>query len=183
MTTALATPFQVSGAAHLPRASGGPRTLLRLEGFAGSVAHRGRALTRALAGFGTARVEEARGDWPAIRDAAAFAGREGAVWRVSVKPTDGPALGERLGGAEVIYDWGGGLLWVLAPEDLDVRGAMDGIRGHATLLRASEDAKRRWAVFHPEPGPLAAIAAGLRARFDPAGILNPGRMAPVDVPA
>jgi glycolate oxidase FAD binding subunit len=31
-------------------------------------------------------------------------------------------------------------------------------------------------VFHPEPAPVAAIAAGLRRRFDPAGILNPGRM-------
>jgi glycolate oxidase FAD binding subunit len=31
-------------------------------------------------------------------------------------------------------------------------------------------------VFEPEPAPLAAISAGLRAKFDPAGILNPGRM-------
>ncbi len=31
-------------------------------------------------------------------------------------------------------------------------------------------------VFHPEPAPVARISAGLRARFDPAGVLNPGRM-------
>ncbi len=92
MTTALATPFQVSGAAHLQRAPGGPRTLLRLEGFAGSVAHRARELVRAMSGSGAARIEEGPGEWAAIRDAAAFAGRDGAVWRVSVKPTDGPAL-------------------------------------------------------------------------------------------
>jgi glycolate oxidase FAD binding subunit len=39
-------------------------------------------------------------------------------------------------------------------------------------------------VFHPEPPPVAAIATGLRARFDPAGLFNPGLMAPRDpVPA
>ena len=27
--------------------------------------------------------------------------------------------------------------------------------------------RRRWGVFHPEPAPVAALAAGLRARFDP----------------
>ena len=53
---------------------------------------------------------------------------------------------------------------------------MAGIAGHATLVRASEAAKARQGVFHPEPAPVAALSAGLRARFDPRGILNPGRM-------
>jgi glycolate oxidase FAD binding subunit len=176
MTTALATPYQVSAAAHLPGAADGPRTLLRVEGFAASVAHRAAALVAALAGFGPARIEEGAGDWAAVRDATAFAGRDGAVWRVSLRPTDGPRLGARLAGAERIYDWAGGLLWVLAPEDLDLRAAMSGLPGHATLIRASDAARTRWGVFHPEPAPIAALAAGLRARFDPRGILNPGRM-------
>jgi glycolate oxidase FAD binding subunit len=180
MTTALATPFEVTGAAHLPRAPGGSETWLRLEGFTGSVAHRAGALARALAGFGTARVEEGPGGWAGLRDAAAFGGREGAVWRVSVRPTDGPALGATL--PEVIYDWAGGLLWVLAPEDFDVRAAMTA-PGHATLVRGSDAAKARWGVFQPEPAPVAAISAGLRAKFDPAGVLNPGRMVPAPVPA
>jgi glycolate oxidase FAD binding subunit len=115
---------------------------------------------------------EGAGAWASVRDASAFAGREGVVWRVSVKPTDGPKLGARLGGAEVIYDWAGGLVWVLGPEELDVRGAMAGVSGHATLVRAGAETRARWGSFHPEPAPVAAIAAGLRARFDPAGILN-----------
>ena len=176
MTRALATPFQVSAAAHHPGAAGGPRTLLRLEGFAGSVAHRAGALAKTLADIAPSRLEEGEGDWAAVRDAAAFAGRDGAVWRVSVKPTDGPALGARLAGAELLYDWGGGLVWVLAPETLDLRAAMAGLPGHATLVRASDDAKRRLGVFHPEPAPVAVLSAGLRSRFDPMGILNPGRM-------
>jgi glycolate oxidase FAD binding subunit len=66
---------------------------------------------------------------------------------------------------------------VLAPERVDVRAAMAGLPGHATLVRASDAAKARHGVFHPEPAAVAALAAGLRARFDPQGILNPGRMA------
>jgi glycolate oxidase FAD binding subunit len=31
-------------------------------------------------------------------------------------------------------------------------------------------------AFHPEAAPVAALSAGLRAQFDPRGILNPGRM-------
>ena len=170
MRTAMATPCDVTGAAHA-----GGRTLLRVEGFEASVAHRAKVLAAALAPFGAAAVEAV--DWAAIRDAAAFAGREGAVWRVSVRPSDGPVVGARLAGAEVIYDRAGGLLQVLAPEALDLRAALAGIGGHATLQRASAEAKARWGVFHPEPAPVAAIAAGLRARFDPRGILNPGRMA------
>jgi glycolate oxidase FAD binding subunit len=30
--------------------------------------------------------------------------------------------------------------------------------------------------FHPEPAAVAALSEGVRARFDPARILNPGRM-------
>jgi glycolate oxidase FAD binding subunit len=172
MTAAMATPYDVTGAAHLPDG----RTLLRIEGFAGSVAHRARALAGVLGRFGAARVEEGPGDWPAVRDAIALAGRDGALWRVSVKPTDGPALGARLAPAEILYDWAGGLLWVLAPPELDLRAAMAGIPGHATLVRADAPTRARWGVFHPEPAPLAALSAGLRARFDPKGVLNPGRM-------
>ena len=172
MRAALTTPFQVSAAAHV-----GGETLLRLEGFAGSVAYRAQALAAALAAFGAARAEER--SWADIRDAAAFGGRDGAVWRVSVRPSDGPAFGARLAGCEVAYDWAGGLVWVLAPEDLDLRAAMAGIAGHATLVRAGASARAHWGVFHPEPPQVAAISSGLKARFDPRGILNPGRMAVV----
>lgn len=172
MRAALATPYAISGAAH---ADG--RTRLRLEGFPASVAHRATALAAALSRFGAARVEAGPGDWAAIRDAAGFAGRPGALWRISVKPSDGPVVAARLAPAEVMLDWAGGLVWALAPETMDVRGAL-GVPGHATLMRASAAAKARWGVFHPEPPAVAALAAGLRARFDPAGILNPGLMAP-----
>jgi glycolate oxidase FAD binding subunit len=43
-------------------------------------------------------------------------------------------------------------------------------------VRADEATKARLGVFQPEQPALAAISKGLRAKFDPHGILNPGRM-------
>ncbi len=51
-----------------------------------------------------------------------------------------------------------------------------GIAGHATLIRAAEDTRRRIPVFQPEPAAVETLAAGLRRQFDPRGILNPGLM-------
>lgn len=182
MAAAMGSPYEVSGAAHVPAGLGeGPVTLLRLEGFEVAVARRTRALILDLASFGAARVIEGADDlWAALRDMALAAGAEGAVWRVSVKPSHAPAVGARFdaaGARTLSYDWAGGLMTVLAPETVDLRAAMD-VPGHATLIRASEGAKARWGVFHPEPAPIAALTAGLRARFDPKGVLNRGRMGP-----
>lgn len=185
MTAATGTPFDVSAAAHAPEgagsgagsgAGGGPATMIRVEGLAGSVAHRSRALAAALNRFGPPRVIEGPGDWAGVRDAAGFAGRAGAVWRVSVRPTDGVRVAAALPGAALLFDWAGGLVWALVDEATDVRAALAGVPGHATLVRAGAAARARWGVFAPEPAALAALAAGLRARFDPAGVLNPGRM-------
>jgi len=57
-----------------------------------------------------------------------------------------------------------------------IREATAALGGHATLVRAADETRRAVAVFEPEPAPLAAISAGLRARFDPHAVLNPGRM-------
>ena len=173
MTAATGTPFEVTGAAHLPSgAGGGPETLLRLEGFAGSVEYRSRELARALGGFGAARVVEGAELWQRVRDGGGFAGRDGAIWRISVKPTDGPRLAGAIAPADVMFDWSGGLVWALASEDFDLRAAMAGIAGHATLVRAGPEAVTRWGVLHPEPAAVAALSDGLRRRFDPHGVFG-----------
>jgi glycolate oxidase FAD binding subunit len=183
LADALASPYEVTGAAHLPASAtgGAAETLLRIEGLESSVDHRAGELGRRLARHGTVAVERdaarVAATWTAIRDAAPFHGRPGDVWRFSVKPSDGPALAASLGAERWFYDWGGGLVWALAPEGTDLRARMGAIAGHATLLRAGEETRRRIAPFQPEPAPLAAIARGLRERFDPRGVLNPGLMA------
>jgi len=178
MALALTSPFEVSGAAHLP----GRGTFLRLEGLAASVAYRTGALRDRLRDLGAPRVlddpVEGTAIWASIRDVADFAGKDGDVWRISVKPSDAPGLVARLPAPlGVIYDWGGGLIWALMPQGTDLRAALGAFKGHATLIRASAETRAQLPVFHPEPAPIAALAAGLRARFDPRGILNPGLMA------
>lgn len=183
---ALGTPFDVSGAAHLGAGvADGPRTQVRIEGLGASVAYRRDRLLAELPGFEALEGEDSAALWREVRDVAPFSGRDGAVWRVSVKPTDGPKLTAALAGAgrahEALYDWGGGLIWLLTSEAGDagaaeIRAEVDKLGGHATLVRAPEAVRRAVAVFPPEPAPLAAISAGLRAQFDPRGILNPGLM-------
>ncbi len=181
LSAGLGSPWDVSGAAHVEG-----RTLLRVEGFAAQVGYRAPALAERLKGFGRAEIvsgAESAALWARVRDAAPFHGREGAVWRVSVKPSEGPALVSALkakGGFEAFYDWGGGLVWLLAPEAGDcgaatIRAALAG-RGHATLVRASAAARASAPVFEPASPGVAALEARLRAAFDPKAILNPGRM-------
>jgi glycolate oxidase FAD binding subunit len=205
MTAALASPFDVSAAAHVPPSSlrgevpgldrlGLPRTagtLIRLEGTAASISHRAGSLTKLLEPFGTAEIVEdqlSAAAWEAVRDVTPFAasGALGAwpVWRIVCPPASGSALGERLAresGGEVIYDWGGGLIWAALPPKRDAQAAMvrertSAVGGHATLLRASDEVRRDVDVFHPQPSGLAALEERVRAGFDPKGILNRGRM-------
>ena len=161
MAKALGSPYDVSGAGHI-----GGTTALRLEGLEGSVSYRAEALAALLGGT----VGDF--DWQALRDVRAFAGREGDVWRVSVKPSEGPVVASalrKLGAEDVIFDWAGGLLWVLSPAGLNIRPAL--ASGHATVIRGSVRP-----VFPPEPAPLETLSKNLRARFDPRGFLNTGRM-------
>jgi glycolate oxidase FAD binding subunit len=205
MTVALGSPFDVSGAAHVPHSPlrgavdglgdiGSPQgavTLLRLEGITASVVHRAASLAKILAPFGAAEIVEdaASGPiWRAIRDVEPFAANNalGAwpVWRIVCPPASSGALGERLArdtGGDMIYDWGGGLIWAALPPNPDaqaalVRAHVDAAGGHATLVRAAEQVRRVVDVFHPQQGGVAALSERVRASFDPKNILNRGRM-------
>ncbi|WP_415182614.1 FAD-binding protein [Phaeovulum sp.] len=168
LAVALGSPYDVTGAGWLP----GEGALIRVEGLADSVAYRAGRLAETLGRFGAIRIEREGGAtlWHDLGEVAPFKGRPGNLWRFSVKPSDAPGLVARLG-CPVVLDWGGGLVWALTAEGVDARTQAAPFGGHATLMRGSGAG-----VFHPEPAPLAALARGLRARFDPRGIFNPGRM-------
>jgi glycolate oxidase FAD binding subunit len=198
MSAAMSSSCEVSAAAHVPAntaarmpvpaaaSAGRALTALRLEGIAVSVAYRREKLREILRPFGPLAAlagDDSHAFWRAIRDVMPFAdGTERALWRVSVAPTEGPkvaAVIARETGAEIFYDWGGGLLWAEMPttiaEEAAVRAAMAG-RGHALLVRAEPAARASAHVFEPlEPG-LAALSHRLKESFDPKRILNPGRM-------
>jgi len=184
LSRALGSPWEVTGAAHLQKGlDGAPVTMIRLEGLEASVAYRTEALRERLADIGDFTVEtdpdRTAAGWRYIGDVEPFQGRSGDVWRVSVTPSDGPGVVARIDGAEAVYDWGGGLIWLLVPEGqraAEIRQAVADVGGHATLFRASEAMRRQVPVFQPQPEPLARIEAGLRAKYDPRGILNPGLM-------
>lgn len=72
-----------------------------------------------------------------------------------------------------LIEWGGAQRWLAseAPE-ADIRAAAAALGGHATRMAGNTDAP----VFHPLPDGLWRLHQRLKAAFDPAGILNPGRM-------
>ena len=191
LSEALGSPFELTGAAHLPAGTGGAeaRTLMRIEGFANSVAYRLGELRRLLRRRGEAQVIEGEAGaalWRSVRDAAFLAEpAEAAVWRISTAPTRGPAVTAavaRAREARWFYDWGGGLIWLAtdAADDAGAAAIRDAVRaaggGHATLVRAPETLRAAVPVFEPLPEPLMRITAGIKAAHDPAGIFNPGRM-------
>jgi glycolate oxidase FAD binding subunit len=182
MARALASPYEVSGSAHAPHGigretDGRPVTMLRVEGFADSVAYRVEKLMVLLGDAGEVSVEadpgRSRAIWASVRDAETFAGTPGDLWRISVKPSDAVGVAARLEVGDLLFDWGGGLIWAEVAPGTDLRGLLDGIAGHATRVRGAGDGGP---AFHPEPAPVAALTRGLRAKFDPRGILNPGLM-------
>ncbi len=167
LRSALGSPFDVSGAA---RYSG--RSLVRVEGMTGSVAYRVRELTARLGGDVTVAEGAASAAlWREVRDVVPLQRKAGEVWRVSTLPTVAAEVVARLEG-EAVWDWGCGLIWLLLPpgRGAEVAAAVAG-RGHATLVKGQGGP-----VFSTEAPEVAALAAGLRAKFDPRGILNAGMM-------
>jgi len=182
----LESPFEVTAAAYAPAGTIGDdtMTLLRLEGLPGSVDYKTTEL--AVDDWETIEQDDSRAIWQQIRDITPFAGGTDPVWRVSVKPSDGPVISRELTNAglehSALFDWAGGLVWKSVRGDHEDAGAglirqhLADLGGHATLIRASASIRAAVDVFQPEPAPIARISAGLRANFDPRGILNPGRM-------
>ncbi|HKG76390.1 MAG TPA: FAD-binding protein [Beijerinckiaceae bacterium] len=190
LSLALGSPFEVTGAAHLPaKLDGeGARTLIRIEGFTVSIDYRLGELKRLLQRFGAAEVIEGEATgalWQSVRDVTLLAEPRGrAVWRVSTVPTQGPAVMAQVSraiDARWFYDWGGGLVWIATSPAGDagaaaIRAAVRTAGGHATLVRAPAEVRAAVDVFELLSEPLMRITAGLKTAFDPAGVLNPGRM-------
>lgn len=182
MSAALGSPYDVSGAAHDPQAGA---TWVRLEGFEASVAYRAEALKGDLGRFGEVSVESGREAWAAVRDVEALAGAA-AVWRLSVQPSAAPDLAARLaqiGAFRLLFDWGGGRVWAGCDGASDavhgqVLGAAAEFGGHGVMVKVPEGLSAGapapgWRFGARSPG-VAKLEAGLRAKFDPRGILNAG---------
>ena len=96
---ALGSPFETSGAAHLPAAvaGGGARTLIRIEGFSTSVDYRLGELKRLLRAFGAPAIvegEAAEALWRSVRDVTPLrrAARHGRCGASRPRRRKGPAV-------------------------------------------------------------------------------------------
>jgi glycolate oxidase FAD binding subunit len=197
MAKALAMSVEVSGAAHLPDSCKwqfvdgtlpeGAATALRLEGLSFSVDERIARLKSAFPGLELCVLEQDASTalWHEIRDVRPFRadGRNRAVWKVSIAPSEGQRLLQALRlevGIDGFYDWQGGLLWLRMEAGPEAELLRAGIRqfggGHATLMRATEDERRAIPVFEPEAAAVAALSGRIREKFDPGGMFNPGKM-------
>lgn len=187
MSAGLTSPWDVTGAAHTINGATA-RTFIRVEGFESSVAYRAGRLQQLLSSIGNCSIEASHSAsieiWRSVRDVEQFAGKDGAVWRVCLRPSSAPAFLSLLGrntAHQCLLDWGGGLVWLLLPEQGDagqaaVRSALAGFGGHATLVRAAAQIGEPVDAFQPQTAALAAISAALRRQFDPKGIFNRDRM-------
>lgn len=119
--------------------------------------------------------EQAARQWQALRDQTLPFFRpdpEQALWRVSVPDTAAP-----LNLGPTLVEWHGALRWLRLPAAAagKVRAAAQRVGGHATLFRGGDG---RVPVFSALTPPQERIHRELKQAFDPAGILNPGRLIP-----
>ena len=157
-----ARPLPITGACH-----DGGCLRVRLAGTEGGVGAAAAAI-----GGETLDGEDGRAFWTALREQTLpFFVRDGApLWRVSVPP-GAAALGI---GGDTLVDWGGALRWLrTGAPTTEVRTAAERAGGHATLFRGGD---RTGAVFQALAPAVRQLHERIKAAFDPAGILNPGRM-------
>jgi len=113
--------------------------------------------------------------WRSIREQTHdFFQTEATLWRLSVKSTtpELPLPGQQL------MEWSGALRWLrcqdVAASD-SIRQTASKAGGHATLFRGKIPGVP---VFQPLSPAVESIHHRLKQQFDPAGILNPGRLYP-----
>jgi glycolate oxidase FAD binding subunit len=185
---ALGSPFDVTGAAHLPgEGTQAARTLIRIENVADSVVYRAQKLVEHLKGYGT--ISQLHGTdseaiWRIIRDVDALEAMPDAViWRLSLKPGDAPkvvAAFQAQRSAQCLYDWGGGLVWLATSPEGDgglaqLRQSLAGVSGHARLERGSDALKASVSAIPSADPATLKLEAGIRHAVDPKALFAANR--------
>ena len=150
-------PAPLSGACHFE-----DRLYLRLSGNAASV----KAWEQQIGGDGG----EGGSFWQQLKNhSLRFFERERPLWRLSVAPATPRLSCEH----ETLTDWAGAQRWVHTGQSAaELRREVEKVGGHAILFRHGD---KETPVFHPLDSVRERIHRGLKGKFDPVGILNPGR--------
>ncbi len=169
-----ATALPLSAACHLPADGQQAGQLwLRLSAAPEALSAASAMLAKELSAFAPTEVtdaEQAGGFWRDLRERRLpfFDGGDG-LWRLSVPPAT-PVFTESLPGP-CLLDWAGAQRWSKTTASADaVRAVAQQAGGHASLFTPAGVE-----VAPLSPG-LEALHRQLKASFDPAGILNPGRL-------
>lgn len=184
MREAARLPLDASGLSYVLSDNGGT-ALIRVEGTNAAVAQKLAELQKQFANHETKVQDEGttQKSFRAVSGASDFLEIATDIWRLCVPPANAydalTACGIALG--KFWYaDWAGGLLWLGLPGDEKTAKCLREVTarfgGHATLMRASSQARERLAVFEPETPARAEITRSVKAAFDPKRVLNPARM-------
>lgn len=200
LCAAVGSPYEVSGTVHLSqtlagrllhddlRAQASSLTAIRLENFPRSVSYRKERMKNLLRVYGKPvelDQESSLRLWGELRRLSVMPfNPQTYLWKISTAPKVAPALVNAIRrhmDVEVMYDWSGGLVWMEIPASADagaadIRRALAVHGGYATLIRADAHVRETVDVFQPLNPVTERLSRGLKVAFDPAGLLNPGRM-------
>ena len=154
-----AQPLPISATYHAQ-----DRLWVRLSGAQSAVA----AAVKKLNGLAMSNANQF---WQDVREhRAAFFSDALPLWRLSVPSTGKPIL---IAGEQAM-EWNGAQRWLLSNESAEkIRELVAKIGGHATRFHHDRGVGT---IFHPLAPGIAELNRRLKTKFDPRGILNPGRM-------
>jgi glycolate oxidase FAD binding subunit len=145
---------------------------VRLEGSAAALA----AVTPAVGGEPLAPAA-ARDFWRDVREQRhPFFAAASALWRLTLPAAAAGRVMHDL--PQSAFEWNGAQVWLADAEPTAVAAIAHACGGDATLFRRPVDGSTGDGtdVFAPLPPALLELHRAVKRVFDPAGILNPGRM-------
>nr|WP_320135758.1 glycolate oxidase subunit GlcE [uncultured Amphritea sp.] len=144
------------------------RLFIRLSGAQGGVAEASQHI-------GGDKLSDNDAPWLGVKEQQHdFFNQPKPLWRLSLPPM-APAVPASLFDGPTLIEWGGALRWLYSQQSDSLQQWAKANGGHATCFKNPLPGSP---IFTPLPPALLALHQRLKARFDPAGILNPGRLYP-----
>lgn len=137
-----------------------------------------KAVAAAVQTIGGETMETPELYWQALKEQQLqFFSGEKPLWRLSVASNIDTIAFDDHSDNDFLYEWGDALRWLKSDADSKViQNAAAKLDGHASLFRAGKTSDRTSGIFQPLSPGLLRIHKNLKQAFDPANILNPGKL-------